>query len=419
FACPALFLWHTAKNVTRAPTSVAADFNARVYATLVAHSSPFWKFPKEFLCLVGLSRHYTLDEETYPRFLHKNGEEMDLFAFIHTPDATKVKVVERKRVKDEPPLLQTTVGRTVHLLPTAPDRADSELETSIDKVFDERGSGSQVGQGGSAGIGEWTNVQLVIEATGIVTEDVAPLQPRHGKSSSAVQSLLAGAVLNAQVRGSVPVMTAVIITTSTTDLAMVVKEKTTKPSLFAADSYSAGGTDPNAGVFSDLTGSDFLVSGVHIVIDPDIDIQKGMKHDQLFTEFNVGAARQMSLSAEVRMRAKYNIKEKKRLKSAVQVADLEALAVIKEREMTDLSAQLTFVKSHNDSLIDQDAQLKVVNDKLYADFVEMAFHLDERAAIGKAIEKGMQDGLYAEITHGAKGRVLTDVAAYNPSAEAD
>ncbi|GKA53856.1 hypothetical protein Tco_0747171, partial [Tanacetum coccineum] len=38
----------------------------------------------------------------------------------------------------------------------------------------------------------------------------------------------------------------------------------------------------------------------------------GMKHNQLFTEFNVRAARQMSLSAEVRMRAEYNIKEKRR-----------------------------------------------------------------------------------------------------------
>nr|GEY66806.1 hypothetical protein [Tanacetum cinerariifolium] len=41
------------------------------------------------------------------------------------------------------------------------------------------------------------------------------------------------------------------------------------------------------------------------------------------------------------------------------------------------------------------------------------------SAIGKAIEKGMQDGLSTRITHGAKGRVLTDVAAYNPSAKAD
>ncbi|GJY64152.1 hypothetical protein Tco_0465612 [Tanacetum coccineum] len=74
FACPVSFPWHTAKHITRDPAPVAADFNAQDYATLFAHLAPFWKFPEEFLCLVGLSRHYTLDEETYPRFLHENGE---------------------------------------------------------------------------------------------------------------------------------------------------------------------------------------------------------------------------------------------------------------------------------------------------------------------------------------------------------
>nr|GEX77103.1 putative transposase (putative), gypsy type [Tanacetum cinerariifolium] len=96
-------------------------------------------------------------------------------------------------------------------------------------------------------------------------------------------------------------------------------------------------------------------------------------------------------------------------------------------------------------------------DKLCADFVDMALHLEEKfyphllatisghrwlltygmelavirclnsteylsalgAAISKAVEKGMQEGLSAGITHGAKGRKLADVAVYNPSAEAD
>ncbi|GKE91791.1 hypothetical protein Tco_1572886, partial [Tanacetum coccineum] len=40
-------------------------------------------------------------------------------------------------------------------------------------------------------------------------------------------------------------------------------------------------------------------------------------------------------------------------------------------------------------------------------------------AIGHAIQKGVQDGLMAGIDHGRAGRVLADVFAYNPSAEAD
>ncbi|GJU95074.1 hypothetical protein Tco_1319830 [Tanacetum coccineum] len=225
---------------------------------------------------------------------------------------------------------------------------------------------------------------------------------------------------------------------------------------------------------------------------------RGMEHDQLFTEFNVGAARQMCLSAEVRMCAEYNVKEKRRLKFKVEeqnellkslrdetsalkernailekewnaldvkVTDLEALAVSKECELTNLNALVTSVKSQNDNLADrvhelEDDQMNIVNnkfDKLYTDFVEMDLHLEENfyprllttifghrwlltqgmelaitkclnspeylsalgAAIGKAIEKGMHDGLSAGITHGKEGRVLTDVAAHNPSAEVD
>ncbi|GKF00811.1 hypothetical protein Tco_0027734 [Tanacetum coccineum] len=40
-------------------------------------------------------------------------------------------------------------------------------------------------------------------------------------------------------------------------------------------------------------------------------------------------------------------------------------------------------------------------------------------AIGRAIYKGMQDGLVAGIEHGTAGRSITDVAAFNPSAEGD
>nr|GEV07125.1 hypothetical protein [Tanacetum cinerariifolium] len=58
-------------DILRDPDPVAADFNVQDYATLVAHPSLFRKFPEEFLCLVGLSRHYTLDEETCPLFLDK------------------------------------------------------------------------------------------------------------------------------------------------------------------------------------------------------------------------------------------------------------------------------------------------------------------------------------------------------------
>nr|GFC70217.1 hypothetical protein [Tanacetum cinerariifolium] len=67
---------------------------------------------------------------------------MDIFAFTHTPNPTKVRVVEREQNKDKPRVLHTTVGHTVPLLAVAPDRANSELEASVERLFDEDGSGT-------------------------------------------------------------------------------------------------------------------------------------------------------------------------------------------------------------------------------------------------------------------------------------
>ncbi|GJS98788.1 hypothetical protein Tco_0819958 [Tanacetum coccineum] len=574
-------------HVTRVPDPVAADFK-RDYATLVAHPSPFLKFPEAFLCLVGLSRyypldgetyprflhknreggcrllqnvlmcfaallfcfklcpfrkfpeaflclvglsrHYTLDEETYPRFLHKNGEEINIFAFIHTLDPTKVRVL------------------------VAPKRAESELEASVERLFDEGGSGNHTEQGDSV-VGEQNaNIRPVVEAADTVVEVVDPMQPRRqrkrksvvvdacgashhpkklredhgtpsgasvgGKSRSAIKRLLAGVVLNVEVGvAAIPNLPFVRASISSTperedgDHTDSVAEPNLRtigasqrffisldsshhsgPTIAEAD--IAGGTDPNTGVFLDLTGSDFPVGGTRTVIDPDTNLQKmvdefaplkffasvrGMKHDQLFTEFNVGAARQMYLSAEVRMRAENNVKERRRLKSVIEkqdellkardgeiedlkaqlllkeieaaeatclraqtsnleavekslrdavnalkerntilekewnaldvkVRDLEVLVVGKERDLTDLNAQLTYVKFQNNNLVDrvheleissaglrekvtvddncmeklekfQDDRMKVVNDKfdkLYTDFVKMTLYLEEK-----------------------------------------
>ncbi|GJY37466.1 hypothetical protein Tco_0422844, partial [Tanacetum coccineum] len=142
---------------------------------------------------------------------------------------------------------ETTVGRTVPLLSVAPEHAESELKAIIDKLFDEGGSGNQAEQEDSAGVGEGTNIEPVIEATDTVAENVAPLQPRcqrkrksmvvdvgeashppkklredhgtpseasvGGKSRSTIQRLLFGAVLNAEVRGE-PIPTLPFVTSS-------------------------------------------------------------------------------------------------------------------------------------------------------------------------------------------------------------
>ncbi|GJZ26669.1 hypothetical protein Tco_0570922 [Tanacetum coccineum] len=210
---------------------------------------------------------------------------------------------------------------------------------------------------------------------------------------------VAEAEVNSLVRSFAPMMTIVTTVTATIDPTLVVKEKPVKHSMFFDDSSSAGGANPNNGVFLDLTDSDFLVSGIRIVIDPESMVDKfappkffasvrGIEHDQLFTEFNVGAARQMSLSVReaeaveaICLRAEASnfeaiekslrdetdalrernvILEKEQNALDVKVTELEASTVNKGCELTNLNAQLTSVKSQNDNLVDRDASIEAV-----------------------------------------------------------
>ncbi|GKA72948.1 hypothetical protein Tco_0779164 [Tanacetum coccineum] len=73
------------------------------------------KFPEPFLCFVGISRYYDLDDNCYPTFLIEDDEEMDLFAFIRHADPTKVRIGGREVGEGEVQLLELTRGRVVPL----------------------------------------------------------------------------------------------------------------------------------------------------------------------------------------------------------------------------------------------------------------------------------------------------------------
>ncbi|GJU97062.1 hypothetical protein Tco_1326333 [Tanacetum coccineum] len=204
------------------------------------------------------------------------------------------------------------------------------------------------------------------------------------------------------VKPSVSLMTMATTITSTADPTTTIKERFVEPSIFGGGSYS--GAEHTVGGFSGLTGSDFIVGGIRTVVSPDTDLQKvyvpqwsvtngsrlddgrtchemvdefappkffasirGMEHDQLFTEFNVGAARQMSLSAEVRMRAEFNIREKRRLCSVVEEKD--SLLKARDEEIRSLKAQLLVKETE----------------------AAEAIHLRAEASKFEVVEKSLQD----------------------------
>ncbi|GJX82645.1 hypothetical protein Tco_0332126 [Tanacetum coccineum] len=366
------------------------------------------------------------------------------------------------------------------------------------------------------------------------------------------------------VRSAVPVMTvATNVTTIATTVAIpadVGKDKSVPhPSVFGSSSSSEK-TDRTLSLFTGRSGSGFAVgsiraeevtdAGLEEIYVPEWTVTKGfelndrrscanmidhftppaffktvrgMKHEQLFAEFNVSAARNLSLSSEVGMRAEYNILEKRKWRSLTEekdtlrplrlrgevastkehnglleqecgslklkVTSLESIIAEKDRELSDLGASSSSLRSQNQSLVNQVHELETsstdLREKLEmyegsmkrleefqdnlmrpletrlaeidADFTRCCMRFQESFhphllnvvagrrwllthgmkllmakclnsteymealgnAFGRAIEKGMQEGLAAGIEHGQAGRCLTDLEAYIPSAEDD
>nr|GFA72256.1 hypothetical protein [Tanacetum cinerariifolium] len=82
------------KLLCKDPLPKISRYDAEVCKFLRTHTSPIRKFLEHFQCWVGISRNYTLDENSYPTFWDGE-EEMDLFAFIHHSDPTEVRIEER------------------------------------------------------------------------------------------------------------------------------------------------------------------------------------------------------------------------------------------------------------------------------------------------------------------------------------
>nr|GEV40789.1 putative ribonuclease H-like domain-containing protein [Tanacetum cinerariifolium] len=202
-------------------------------------------------------------------------------------------------------------------------------------------------------------------------------------------------------------------------------------------------------MISDLIGSDLLVGGIRTVISLDIDLQKEK------SELDVKV---VDLATSVKVRDREVADLDVVITSVRSQNDYLVSQVYKlEISSTRLQEKVTVYESCTEQLEKfQDDQMKIVNeklDKLYVDFLELALHLEVKlyprllttisscrwllthgkvlavvmclnlheylsalgTTISKTIEKGMQEGLAIGFIHGKEGRVLTDVAAYNPS----
>ncbi|GJU49857.1 hypothetical protein Tco_1219412 [Tanacetum coccineum] len=149
--------------------------------------------------------------------------------------------------------------------------------------------------------------------------------------------------------------------------------------------------------------------------------------------------RSQLLKAKEESVAGYNdLLEQERSVLRLQVGSLESTIAKKDRELSDLEISSSSLRSQNQGLISQVfmrfqesfhrtssrftgrwllthgmklLMAKCLNSTEYMEALGNAF--------GRAIEKGMQEGLAARIEHGQAGRCLTNLEAYIPSAKVD
>nr|GEU58195.1 hypothetical protein [Tanacetum cinerariifolium] len=380
--------------------------------------------------------------------------------------------------------------RVVPLLPIAPARAKSDLEASVEKLFDEGGSMKQVDS--AAGGGHDAEIEFVTAANNITTG--SKLRGDYRTFSEVII-------------GAMPTMPFV---TSSVSATPGHEDGTPLDSVTGANLRSVGpairlviSLDSSHHSSTNAPGAKFN-SVIRFVVPPLVTIEESNSVDTIKPnvvgpshpfgkELSPGSREVDSENLHEVFVSHWNVPNDALLDDfdtskeiinhlAPPVTKLRSLVSAKDRKLKDFDVTVTSLKSQNDSLVHalestcsclhdqvfeyeqlkrqikefQDTQMSVVNekvDKLDTDLLEMASHLEERyypylldtiserrwllahgmklflvkclnssdcltalrASISRAIEKGMQTG----IDHGKEGMNLTDVASYNPDAEAD
>nr|GEU56525.1 hypothetical protein [Tanacetum cinerariifolium] len=369
---------------------------------------------------------------------------MDLFVFIHVTDPTKVKIVKRE----------------LH--------AESELEASLDKLFDE---GDGTNKGDSAAGGDYkAEIELVTSVQDNATKDiVAKRHKHHRRKRQAVtdaSELLASSILNAEVGiqavETLPLVTSLVSATSKReggDLAdlitrgnirtvgptkrsvapplvitkamitctTIVRPNVAGSSCIPRKELSIGYQEVKSETLHELFVLRWNVSNDTLLDDHDSSWEfinhlsplmlfseiRLMDYHHLFMEFNVETAHQSCLNAEVRMHTEYCLNEKRRIE--LECVNQANLLKARDDEVEKLKAQLLLkeTKATEDTHLHAqvfDLKLKDLNVvvsslKSENDGIVDQVHALETTPFGLCKQK--------------EGRNLADVTAYNPAVEVD
>ncbi|GJW05578.1 gypsy type transposase, partial [Tanacetum coccineum] len=276
--------------------------------------------------------------------------EMDLNAFIRTADPRKVRIVERARAENEEPIVTVAKHRTVTPLPTSVVRPSGDLSESVEREFGGDVSGSAGRGQEDASVGGYSDAEPIVPVTAGVAAETGSSRAKRPKKKRVVHE-----------SGDTPAA-------SHPPKRLRADYGNTSGSVIGASPLEEGGGHTDSAIASALCT---VGPSERFVVLSDSSHYSSAKSAD--AEFNVSAARNLSLSSEVRMRAEYNILEKRKWRSLAEerndllqhkglleqersalnlkVTSLESTIAEKDRELSDLETSSSSLRSHNQRLV--------------------------------------------------------------------
>ncbi|GJV48406.1 hypothetical protein Tco_1438618 [Tanacetum coccineum] len=379
---------------------------------LSSNKAPFRRYPECFLALVGLSPYYPFGENTYPAFEGPDRTDMGLLDYIRTADPRKVQAVEVQKGEEQVTLFDSIKHCFVSLDAPAAAQASGSgsgagAEVSVSSAEGNVVEANVIPEGAFLDLTDPECDVTVVEkdvaqkqpekakrkkllkrsdplpAKRLRTDHPSLASGTGGKSLASLRqslpegSLTLGASSPADIPTHVtvpssrvadaPVYTAADIVTSSRGKTLVLPTSDVGGSSQPETSEESTDSFYETTILNSEDAKRWYVPRWNITNDSLLDdgfscrtlvdrvappgffsTLRNMDYDQLFEEFNVGAARQICLGSEVRSRAEHELELKEKLRGKydargvllrekdAEIARLKSLLEEKETESAEV-----------------------------------------------------------------------------------
>ncbi|GKB22902.1 hypothetical protein Tco_0862303 [Tanacetum coccineum] len=264
------------------------------------NKAPFRRYLECFLCLVGLSPYYPFDENTYLAFERPDGTDMGLLDFIKTVDPRKVQAVEVQKKDDQVKLLESTSHCFMPLVTPAAGGSSSAAAPEV--------SAPEPGKSKRKRLGKQSDT---LPAKQLRKDHPSFATGTGGKTLAGLRQLMPTSPLVSRPSFQADIQAHVVQSARITDV----------PVYTAAATVTSARENVGITPTSDVVGSSQLETSegsddsfYELPALNSTKVKRCMDYEQLYTEFNVGAARQICLESEVRSRAEHELELKEKLK---------------------------------------------------------------------------------------------------------